>query len=145
MLLRQVTSVLAFGTALMIPRLTRSAAVAQNAMQISETDAKILLYVSPVADTVRAGGGDVVMELSPPSKELGNAFLYYRMGDYKSKSPSNLVGFFAVNKYTAQVWDTDGHVEVSDAVLRGIQAIIRKANHIDARAMAQYGRLKPRI
>ncbi len=143
---RHLRNVLAFGIALALMRsFEGSPAVAQTATQISETDAKILVYLSPLADTVRAAGGDIVMELSPPSKELGNDFFYYRMGDYKSKSPSNLVGFSAVNKYTAQVWDTDGHVEVSDAVLRGVQAIIRKANHIDARVMTQYGRLKPPV
>ena len=77
-----------------------------DAQEINMTDAEILLYVSPTGEAVRARGSDIAMQRQT-SVKLNQAD-YYFFWVYDSERHSNgsvTVGYYAVNKHTAQVWD----------------------------------------
>lgn len=76
------------------------------ASEISIVEAEILLYVSPIAERVRANNSDIAMELQTSAKL--NQDDYYFFWVYDSVRHSNgsvTVGYYAVNKHTAEVWD----------------------------------------
>ncbi len=121
----------------------RSVATAQAATPVTATEAQILLYVTPIANRVRASGGDVGMDLESRANAPGEDFYYYQLRDAKAPRRGQLVGNFAVNKHTAQVWDNDQHQQLHGAVMSGVQAIIRRAHNIDQAALRRYGGKKP--
>ncbi len=121
----------------------RSLATAQAATPLTETEAQVLLYVTPIAFKVRASGGDVGMDLESRANAPGEDFYYYQLRDSKAPRRGQLVGNFAVNKHTAQVWDNDQHQQLHGAVLSGVQAIIRRTHNIDQVALRRYGGKKP--
>jgi hypothetical protein len=116
-----------------------TATEAADAQAISETEAQILIYVSPFAEKLRAEGLDVALD-QETSDKLNQADYYY-FWVYDSKRQSNgsvTIGHFAVNKHTAEVWDTTADKELSGKPLSGTQSLIRRSNHISADTIKKY-------
>ena len=64
---------------------------------------------------------------------------------YNPRQPSYgsvTVGYYAVSKHTADVWDTDENEELSGKLLLGVQKLIRKSHHIGEATMKKYS-LRP--
>ena len=136
-----------FGLALLILAVlflaTDGSGATEKTATLSETDAKILVYVSPVGERLRASGSDIAME-QQTSAQLNQADYYY-FWVYDAKRQSNgsvTIGYYAVNKYTGDVWDTVEKRKLSGEVLLGVQKIVQQSHHIDEDTMRHH-RNKP--
>lgn len=107
---------------------------------LSATEAKILVYVSSVGEGVRASGFDIGME-QQTSAQLNRADYYYFWVYNAKRGPphgSVTIGYYAVNKYTGDVWDIDGKKQLSSKLLEGVQRIVRGSHHIGEDTIARY-------
>ena len=107
---------------------------AENTSILSATEARILVYISPIGERLRASGSDIAME-QQTSAQLDQANFYY-FWVYNAKRQSNgsvTIGYYAVNKHTADVWDTVEQKQISSKLMVGVQRIIRGARHIGER------------
>lgn len=113
---------------------------ADNTTTLSEVEAKILVYVSPVGEAQRDKGLDIAME-AQSSAQL-NQTDYYYFWVYNSKreqsNSSVTIGYFAVNRHTADVWDTDEKKMISSKLMLGAQAIIRQSHRIEEATIDRY-------
>jgi len=119
--------------------LTDRSNAAENTTILSATEARILVYVSPVGERLRASGSDIAME-QQTSAQLNQADYYY-FWVYNAKRQSNgsvTIGYYAVNKHTADVWDTVEQKRISSRLMVGVQRIIRESHHIDEDTMGKY-------
>ena len=111
-----------------------------NVSTLSAVEARILVYISPVGQRQREQGTDIAME-AQSSAQLNQAdYYYFWVYDAKRREPSGsvTVGYYAVNRHTADVWDADLREPVSSRVLSGVQAIIRESRHIDRGTIEKY-------
>jgi hypothetical protein len=113
---------------------------ADNATTLTPTEARILVYLSPVGEEERGVGLDIAME-AQSSPHLNQADYYY-FWVYNAKrelaNGSVTIGYYAVNKHTADVWDTDEKRKLSSKPLLGVQKIVRESHHIDEGTMEKY-------
>jgi len=110
-----------------------------GATPLTQAEARILLYVSPAGQRLRDRGLDIAMELQT-SEKLNQADYYY-FWVYDSKKRSNgsvTVGYYAVNKHTADLWDTETKARISSELVSGVQRIVRESHHIDQTTIAEY-------
>lgn len=56
---------------------------------------------------------------------------------------SSTIGYFGVNKHTAEVWDTPLFRRVDDSELKGVQDILRRAHGVDAQTIEKYHEVRP--
>jgi hypothetical protein len=126
---------------------TQSTHTAALPEQIGLHEAEILIYLIPQAQELRKQGMDIGWELET-SPEL-NQQDFYTFWVVNSKRPnvqgSVTIGYFSVNKHTADVWDNDNEKIVSTAELEGIKKILRQAHHIDDLALRKFGSIRPNI
>jgi hypothetical protein len=106
---------------------------------VSLTEAKILIFVSPIAEEVRKKGMDIGVELQT-SSQLNQAD-YYHFWVYNNKRThsdgSVTIGYYAVSKYTGDVWN-DTSQRVSGKLLGDIQTILRKEHGIEESTVKRY-------
>jgi hypothetical protein len=113
-----------------------------DAAVLSATDARILLYLVPAAKDVRRTGLDVFFEQA--TSDSFNQTDYYVFQVFSTRSCeacSANVGFFAVNKHTADVREFDAEERyplVRNRELTGIQRIIGDAYHITPEVVKRY-------
>lgn len=113
--------------------------------EIALHEAEILIYLLPQAQELRSQGMDIGWELqtSPKLKQKD----FYSFWVVNSKRPnvqgSVTVGYFSVNKHTAEVWSNDKEKTVSSAELEGVEKILRMAHHIDDATLRKFGSLHP--
>lgn len=125
----------------------QSAKLATSAEQIAPYEAEILIYLLPQAQELRKQGMDVGWELQTSPKLNQRDFYTYWV--VNSKRPnvegSVTVGYFSVNKHTAEVWDDNNEkVKVPDAgELEGVERILRRAHHIDEETLHKFSSLRP--
>ena len=111
---------------------------------LSVAEARILVYVSPVGERQRASGLDIAME-EQSSIQLNQADYYYFWvynAKRKQSGGSVTIGYYAVNRHTGDVWDTDEKKQLSSNLMSGVQTIVRESHHIDEGTMEKY-RNKP--
>jgi hypothetical protein len=112
--------------------------------QISQTEAEILIYLLPEAQQVRADGMDIGWHLeTSPALNQRDFYTFMVFDATRRNAGSVTIGFFAVNKWSAEVWDVDLGRLVSSTELRGIQTILRRAHHVDAQTVERYRNVKP--
>jgi hypothetical protein len=113
--------------------------------EVALHEAEILIYLLPQAQDLRGQGMDIGWELQTSPKL--NQEDFYTFWVVNSKRPivqgSDTVGYFSVNKHTAEVWANDKEKTVTTAELKGIEKILRKAHHIDDAALRKFGSLRP--
>ncbi len=108
-------------------------------------EAEILIYIMPAAQEVRKQGWDIGWELqTSPDLNQKNYFVFWVVN---SKRPnvngSVAIGYYSVNKNTADIWDDNFGSFVKGAELEGVQAILRRAHHIDDATIEQYRSRRP--
>jgi len=99
---------------------------------ITLSEAEILIYLMPASVKLRQQGFDVGWELEKFSNQNADSFRF-QVFNAKRKCPegcSVTVGYFAVDKRTAEVEDLDARRIVTDEEIRGVQAILRKEHHL---------------
>ena len=88
---------------------------------------------------------DVEWELQTSPKLNQRDFYNYWV--FTSKRPdvegSVTVGYFSVNKRTADVWDDDNENVVDAVELEGVERILRRAHHIDEKTLQKFSSLRP--
>jgi len=107
---------------------------------LSLSEAKILVFASPFAEALRRTGTDIGVELQT-SSELNQADYYY-FWVYNAKrvhsGGSVTVGYYAINKHTADVWNVDTGRRESGRLLGDIQTVMRDAHAIEKSAVQRY-------
>jgi hypothetical protein len=77
-----------------------------------------------------------------PDKPRLNQRDFYTYWVVNSKRPnvesSVTVGYFGVNKHTAQLWDDDNGKVVGGAEFEGVEGILRRAHHIDQDTLRRF-------
>ena len=118
---------------------------AQSATQITLEEAEILIYLLPAAQTTRSHGMDIVWELQTSSKLDQNDFYVFWVVNNKRQNVygSNTIGYYAINKHTADVWSMDQSEFVSATELDGVQALVRKTHSITETVIQKYRHLRP--
>ena len=113
---------------------------ADSVTPLTATEARILIYISPVGQELRARGLDIAMERqTSPQLNQGDYYYFWAYDAKRHQSSGSVtIGYYAVNKHTGQVWDTDRRVEVSSRLLQGVQRIIRESHHVDQATMERY-------
>jgi hypothetical protein len=113
---------------------------AADATPVTLAEAEIEIYLLPVGEAERQKGLDIAME-AQTSAQLNQAdYHYFWVYNVKRKQSdgSVTIGYYAVNKHTAEVWDTDEKKQISSKLVLGIQRILRESHHIDEAAMEKY-------
>ena len=125
------------------------AAPKQLPQQISPEEAEILVYVMPASAAVRKAGCDVTWELQR-NREWNQKQYYIFWVVHNGKSPGcrswpTTVGYFAVNRYTADVRNVslDDFPLQQSAELARVQEIIRRARGMDATTIQRYRYTNP--
>ncbi len=107
--------------------------------EIAYHEAEILIYLLPVAKELRAGGMDVSWERQTSAKlNQEDYFVFWVVNARRVSNGSVTVGYFAVNKHTADVWDSDLKELVTSPEIKGVQKILRRAHRIDDHAIEEY-------
>ncbi|HTS11459.1 MAG TPA: hypothetical protein VMH00_05025 [Candidatus Limnocylindrales bacterium] len=125
--------------------LTSTAQVPPGPELVSLEEAEILVYVLPEAQQVRRQGMDIGSELQTNNKLNQDDFYTFWVINTKRDcaSCSVTIGYFSVNKHTADLWDTSNMQLVKSTEIEGIQKIIRKARRIDADTIREFGSRAP--
>lgn len=111
---------------------------------ISLTDAEILIYLLPQARDVRNQGGEISWKLeSGVSQNTRDFYNFWVVGPLKPGEASNTIGYFSVNKQTAEIWNAVLGKRISDEEVQGVQKILREGHHIDAQTLNRYRNVKP--
>jgi hypothetical protein len=112
-----------------------------GATPLTACEAKILVYISPVGEKLRASGLDIAMERQTNRQLNQGDYYYFWVYDAKREQSSSSVtiGYYAVNKHTGQVWDTDEKKQITSSLIRGVQALIRRSHNIDEATIEKYG------
>jgi hypothetical protein len=110
-----------------------------NAEEVTLTEAEILLYFVPEAKELRSHGLSVGWEQQTGAKLNQADFYIFWVVDNKRPGVhgSVTVGYFAVNKYTGDVWNMDKSDFVSTPEITGIQEIVRKTHSISPSVINQ--------
>jgi hypothetical protein len=111
--------------------------------QLPLHEAEILIYLLPPAVSVRAEGMEVGWELQDAKQYNTNFYVFWVYNARRENSGSVTIGYFAVNKRTANVWDLGLERFVDSKELAGVQRILRKAHHIDHQTIEKYGGQRP--
>ncbi len=108
-------------------------------------EAEILIYLIPEAHELRKQGMDVGWELETGSGMNQEDFYIFSVANVKRRRVhgSAGVGFFAVNKHTADVWDAVAGELVTSSELEGVQRILRKAHLVDSATISKYSGRRP--
>jgi hypothetical protein len=127
-------------------RLTaQPAKLAASAEQIAPYEAEILVYLLPQAQELRKQGMDVGWELQTSPKLNQRDFYTYWVFDSKRRNVegSVTVGYFSVNKHTAEVWDNGSEKVVDAEDLEGVEKILRRAHQINKQTLDEFSSLRP--
>jgi len=114
---------------------------------INIEEAEILIFLLPQAAELRRQGMDVGWELQTGPKL--NQADFYTFWVVNSSRPhvegSVTVGYFGVNKHSAEVWSLDKGEFVSAPEIGGVQRIIRRAHSIDDALVRKYHSRRPDV
>ncbi len=103
------------------------------------------MYVLPQGQELRNQGMDIGWELQTSPKL--NQQDFYTFWVFNSRRPnvegSVTIGYFSVNKRSAEVWDDNKEKLVSTAELEGIQRILRQEHRIDESTVRKFTSLRP--
>jgi hypothetical protein len=106
---------------------------------VTLAEAEILMYLLPHAHENRSNNRDVASQLqTSPQLNQTDFYCFWVTGTNPPAGTGSVtVGYFAVNKHTADIQDYDDE-PVKSPELGGVQEIIRRAHGIDSRTVAKY-------
>lgn len=110
-------------------------------------EAEILIYLLPEAHAERERGRDVSWT-SETNKayDLQDFYYFWLVGSGEPHHVGSItVGYYAVNKHTGDIWETAATQHITSPELKGVQAIIRAAHHVNASILRKYSDLRPKI
>jgi hypothetical protein len=127
-----------------LPMARDSEQIPVKAEQIPLYDAEILIYLLPQAHEIRKEGMDIGWELQTSPKLNQEDFYTFWVINAKRKhvNGSVTVGYFSVNKHTADIVDNLGEL-VTSLELAGVQRILREGHHIDTATIQRYRSRNP--
>ena len=106
---------------------------------LSSYEAQILVYISPDAHEIRESGRDV--DLYPVTSEALNSeeYYFYDVRDPESADVgSDLVGHYAVNKYSADLVNAVTQEQIDSVEVNRIEDILRKAHQMHEAQIKKY-------
>ncbi|HTR66958.1 MAG TPA: hypothetical protein VMH85_14365 [Terriglobales bacterium] len=113
---------------------------------ITVPEAEILIYFLPQAVELRHEGVEVGWELDrSPKFNQQDFFCFWVMDVTRKVEGSVTVGWFFVNRHTADVWDDGLEKYVLSRDLEGIQKILRQAHRIDEETLRIYRMRSPNV
>jgi len=122
------------------------AAAECRASELTQSDAEILIYLLPQSAAVREKGNAVGWELQTnPRLNQKDFFNFYLYDVNAPDSGSPTVGYFSVNKHSAEVWDASSLVTVDSRDLREIQTILRKGHCVSGEIVKKFGDRRPNV
>lgn len=123
-------------------RVTRHHEASQNATPLYEYEAQTLLFLTPGIQGIVGQGFKVKFGLETGPGFNQKVFYVYRaMGE--TDAPSNLIGNYAVNKYTAEVLNMDTGRVVQSSDLAAVQQVLRRVHHIGRATIERYKGVEP--
>lgn len=112
--------------------------------ELSKYDAEILLYLLPASVTVRHNGRKVAWEEQTSSALNQKDFYVFYVYDLSAPDyGSPTIGYFAINKHTAEVWDMGAVDFVQSDDLLAIQRILRDSHCVDEKTLKAYSSRRP--
>ncbi|MGA6957701.1 MAG: hypothetical protein WBY73_21500 [Candidatus Acidiferrales bacterium] len=116
-----------------------------SAEQIAPYEAEILVYLLPQAQELRKQGMDVGWEIQTSPKLNQRDFYTYWVFNLKRQNVegSVTIGYFSVNKHTAEVWDNGNEKVVAAEDLEGVERILRRAHQINQETLDKFNSLRP--
>ena len=110
-------------------------------------EAEILIYLLPEAHEVRRQGMEIGWELQAnPAYNLEDFYVFWIVNAKRPRVHGSVtIGFFGVNKHTADVWAEGIERFVVTPELVGVQGILRKSHHIDEATIEKYRSRRPGI
>jgi hypothetical protein len=120
------------------------AAAECRASELTPSDAEILIYLLPQSAAVRGKGKVVGWELQTNPRLNQKDFYNFYLYDLAAQADgSPTVGYFSVNKHTAEIWDADNAAPVDSRDLREIQKILRKGHCIGDQIVKEFSDRRP--
>jgi hypothetical protein len=120
---------------------SQSSQTSSSPEPIALYEGEILIYLLPQGRELRNQGMDIGSEVNQNQQD------FYTFQVFNSKRTngqgSTTIGYFSVNKHTAEIWDDNNQKRVSTTELEGIQRILRQAHRIDASTVRKFGALRP--
>jgi len=127
-----------------IPTELQSPVTSCQPTELNEYDAEILVYLLPTSVMTRANGRKVGWELqSNPELNQKDFFVFYVYDLSAPDSGSPTIGYFAINKHTADVWDMSAERSVESEDLLAVQKILRRGHCVDETVLKTYASKKP--
>jgi len=122
-----------------------SSGAQENQTVLSLSEAKTLVFVSPIAEDLRRRGTDIGIELQTSSKLKQTDYYYFWVYNTKRthSGGSVTIGYYAVSKHTADLWDVVTGKRVSGKLLEDIQTILREAHGIVESTVKRYRSTPP--
>ena len=112
--------------------------------ELSKYDAEILLCLLPASMTLRHNGRRVAWEEQTSSAKNQKDFYVFYVYDVSAPDNSSpTVGYFAINKHTAEVWDMGAVDFVQSNDLLAVQRIMRDSHCVDEKTLKTYTSLRP--
>jgi hypothetical protein len=112
--------------------------------ELTKYDAEVLLYVLPASVNVRhAGGKEGWEEQTSSALNHRDFFVFYVYDLSTPDSASPTVGYFAINKHTAEVWDIGAKEFLQSEDLLAIQRILRHGHCVDDKTLKVYTSRRP--
>lgn len=113
---------------------------------ITEWEASLLLYVLPPAHRIRSVGKDVQWFADPyhPEANYDLYFIFWLKAEPSPDTASDSLGWYAVNRFTGDVWDFTSDERVTDREVEGVARILRKAHGIEEKQIKKYRSIPPR-
>jgi hypothetical protein len=126
--------------------ISRPQATSCQPSEMNEYEAEILLYLLPASVASRNKGGQVVWELqSSPGFNQKDFYVFYV---YNLKAPdysSPTIGYFGVNKHTAEVWDMNWEEFAQSKDVLAVEKILQKGHCMDENTLKTYSSRRPEI
>jgi hypothetical protein len=127
-----------------IPTESQSRAASCEPTEFTEYDAERLIYLLPASMTTRNNGRKVGWELqSNPELNEKDFFIFYVYDLSAPDSGSPTIGYFAINKHTAEVWDMSAGRSVQSEDLLAVQKILRRGHCVDESVLKTYSSRRP--
>lgn len=121
---------------------TDSSPTASDSEQIALHEAEILIYLLPAAKQIRYEGMDIGWELQTAPRinqyTREDYYTFWVVNAKRTGTFSVTVGYYSVNKHTADVWSHTTNEIVTSAEIQGVQKILHRAHRIDEHTIKQY-------
>jgi len=119
--------------------LVAPAALADSTVHVplDEPEARALVAMIPAVHQARIEGFEIIYGLVDDSANYTSDYYVYRIV-VRTDAPSGLIGFYAVNKWTADVWNAVLTVWECSPELEKVQAAMRSLHGINDEVIAAY-------